>query len=328
MRILVASAPFAGLTSAQTGAALARAWAEFGAQLAVVPIAESGRGFSRAWADLTDATEQEWGAGLEVFTSSVGLAVHVLSEATSLPDTPSASREVGQRLAKVLNSAERAGLSTRETWLEVDHASWADGGEGFWRALHEGVVPQADWQLHLVTTSAERELHLTGFRGITAARGRVDGIHPGDMLAADQALVDWCTSIASPELGTTLGSGALGGLGAAVLALGGDVVTGPGECARLAGIDETSSLADVVVAGYDLLEFGSKGGDVLPLLAAVAEGAGRPLVAVSRFNWISARESRTMGVEQVFGLCGQPDVAPGEAELTELAVPVARTWCW
>ncbi|HSN44044.1 MAG TPA: hypothetical protein VLR88_08310, partial [Propionibacteriaceae bacterium] len=53
MRVVVATAAFAQLTPASTGAALARAWAGLGAEVAVVPLGEAGAGFATAWEELT-----------------------------------------------------------------------------------------------------------------------------------------------------------------------------------------------------------------------------------------------------------------------------------
>lgn len=319
MRVVIASGPIAGHSSLTTGSALARAWADLGTQAAVVPMGEAGRGFTRAWADLTGAAEVP---GLEgVFAGAAGIALAVDPDRSAEAND---SRPVGELLAAVLARAVEADLPHGEVWLDVAAHGWADGGAGFWHALAAARASLAAGGLHLVTTSAEQELHLTGFRGITAAHGRASGMHPGDMLAADQALVEWCAEIRDESLGTTPGAGAVGGLGAAVLALGGDVVTGPAECARLADLPATMQLADVVVTGYDQLDFGSKGGDLVPLVCELAEQAMRPCIAVARENFISARELRTMGLEQGFDL-GEVST---EDEVTEAARRIASSWHW
>lgn len=330
MRVLVATGAFQDLTSAQTGAAMARAWAELGAQCAVVPIAETGQGFGRAWADLVQAGPTDW-SDVEVFAADGGMALRFVDENPAEADEPSSSERLGVSVAALLAWAEHDGRPLPELWLEVPAWTWGDGGAGFWHATRQCHARLRGLRLHLVTTSAQAGLQLTGLRGITAATMHTTGAHPGELLAADQRLVDWCTSMGDPALGTTQGAGAVGGLGAAVLALGGDIVTGPREIARQARLADSVQQADLVVTGYDELDFGSKGGDLVPVVTELAESAGRPVVALARHNWISARELRTMGVEQGYALQSEDQ---GEAEvltadgITAACRTIAGTWHW
>ncbi|MGO4956473.1 glycerate kinase [Luteococcus sp. Sow4_B9] len=324
MRAVVACGPFKSLTSAQTGAAMARAWAELGAQLAVVPMGECGKGFGQAWSDLTDAVLEDV-AEHRAFVGPAGAVVQVDVEAGA-PEA-STSAAVGQAVGQLIAWAEMHRRPLPELWLEIPSWDWADGGRGFHRAFEVARGNLASTKLHLVTTGGQTELHLTGLRGITSIAAQGGGAHPGELIAADQALVDWCAELGDPQLGTTAGAGAVGGLGAAVLALGGDIVTGPGECARLAGLAATMQAADLVVTGYDALEFGTKGGDLVPMVTGLAEQAMRPVVAVCRRNWISARELRTMGVEEGYGLSSD-DRPLSTEEITAATAPVARTWHW
>lgn len=317
MRVLVAAAPVANLTSAQTGAALARAWAESGARLAVVPMTDAGAGFTRSFADLT-------GAGV---VTDGGIVRADGPAGTALAIVDSAGGGSGGLGRAVVEAMAVDASRTPDLWVEVGAFPWEDGGRGFWEATAP-VHDRLRDHLHLVTTADQLELHLTGFRGITAVAGRATGMHPGDMLAADQELVDWCAGIGRPELGTTPGSGAAGGVGASVLALGGDVVTGPAALSALSGLERSVAQADLVVTAVDLLDFGTKGGDVLPYLSDLAGDAGVPLLVLCRQNWISPRELRTMGVEQAVGLCASPDDLPDGPALTRLAAPVAADWRW
>ncbi|MEL4504190.1 glycerate kinase [Luteococcus sp. H138] len=326
MRVLVATGAFDNLTSAQTGAAMARAWADLGAQCAVVPIAEAGKGFGQAWADLTAAEPTPWEVD-GALVGPAGVAVRVDIDGNLESQDPGSSACVGATVRAVLSRAREEARPLPELWLEVPAFTWADGGAGFWQTLGDERARLSGLRVHLVVTAAQTEQQLTGLRGLTAATMHASGAHPGELLAADQALVDWCTQLGDPTLGTTPGAGAVGGLGAAVLALGGDVVTGPAECARLAGLADTMAQCDLVVTGYDELDFGSKGGDLLPLVAELAEAAMRPAIALARRNYISSRETRTMGIEQGYALApagGSLD----EAEIAEAVRPVARTWNW
>lgn len=356
MRVLVATGAFSQLTSAQTGAALARAWAEFGAQCAVVPIGEAGKGFGQSWADLVGADSvglrQVDGLQVELYhrAADASLCLGIRSPRTDDEDAAS-SAPVGTALRQALDDfpAPSPG-APREVWLELDAGSWHDGGAGFLAALGAradvGLAGGVDGlagisvldlagvrtrltgiRLHLVTSGEQAQRHLTGLRGITSARGHALGQHPGQMLATDQALVDLAAAAGAEQLATTAGSGAVGGLGFAVLALAGEVLTGPHACARIAGLEQSLRRADLVVTGYDELEFGTKGGDLLPEVTEAAQQAMKPVVALARRNWISARELRTMGIEEAYSLSA-PDVVLDEAALTAAAAASARTWSW
>lgn len=327
MRVVITSAPFAGLTARQTGSALARAWADLGVQVAVVPMADlvsdpTGEQYAQSLADLGGPTPvlPALGGGDERTASSAGVLARGLPEGD---------------------------LVIADAWPQPH---WHDGGAGLLHALgasadrpldqgvaalgsigHVDLAPARDAlqgrQIVLVTNAAEKAKSLTGLRGITSVLGHERRDDPATMLATDQALVELCAALGRPELATAPAAGACGGLGAAVLALDGQVLTAPEHLAQVAGLASTIGLADLVVGGYDRLEFGTKGGDLFPLLADLADVAMRPLLAVARTNHISARELRTMGVESGHALApdgGQLD----EQALTESVRTLARTWCW
>ncbi|GAA1387962.1 glycerate kinase [Luteococcus peritonei] len=356
MRVVVACGAFTQLTSAQTGAALARAWAELGARCAVVPIGEAGAGFGQAWADLVGAEPaglwQLDGLQAEVHhrpaDGSLCLALRPEALAEQAVDAAS-SHAAGAALARALADLGPAG-GPRQVLLEIAEGAWHDGGAGFLAALGaEADVPLdqgvaalsgitrldlapvrellAGAELHLVTRGEQAERHLTGLRGITSVRGHARGDHPGQMLAIDQALVDLAGAAGVPEAATAAGGGAAGGLGFAVLALGGRVSQGPRLCAELSRLARSMGQADLVVTGYDQLEFGTKGGDLLPEVTELAMQAMKPVVAMSRRNWISARELRTMGIEEAYSLA-TPDQVLDEKAITEASAASARTWTW
>lgn len=329
MRVVVACGPYEGLGPEATGVAIARAWASFGAEVAVVPMAEAGTDFAPAFAALTS-----------------GASDHLLVTCPDLSGRE-ASTMVGQAVGDALDGCAP---EVREVWVDIVGADWRDGGAGMLAALgavadvplDRGVddlagITQIDLApvrarlagrlLHLVVSPQGEAGHLTGMRGITAAHGHAHGADPAEMLAQDQALVDLAAACGRPELATVAGSGAQGGLGFVALLTGGRVATGPAWCAEFAGLAGTIAQADLVVTGYDQLEFGTKGGALVPLVAELAEQAMRPVVAVARHNWVSARELRTMGIEEGYTL--SPENEPlTTTQVTSVCLPVARTWSW
>lgn len=329
MRVVVACGPFEGLGPVDTGAAIARSWASLGAEVAVVPMAEAGADFAPAFAALTDGQPGR---------------LLVSCPATQEQTTSSV---VGRC---VVDALAGRGPEVREVWVESAGGEWRDGGAGLLAALgatadvplDQGVealsgITSIDRvavrerlggrTLHLVVAPEQDTGHLTGMRGITAAHGHAHGTDPAEMLAQDQALVDLAAACGRPELATTAGSGALGGVGFVALLTGGRVATGPSWCAELSALADTIAQADLVVTGCDQLEFGTKGGALLPLVTGLAEQAMRPVVAVARHNWISAREMRTMGIEEGYTL-SPSNQRLDESEVTQACLSVARTWTW
>ena len=118
------------------------------------------------------------------------------------------------------------------------------------------------------------------------------------MLAIDAALERFA-KLADPASANAPGSGACGGLGFAVLALGGRLTTGP----RLA-LESASPgrRLDLVVTGCEVFDFASRGGGVLAESARVAEEALCPCVALAGEVMIGSREMRTMGMESAYAV--------------------------
>ncbi|MFT4264251.1 MAG: glycerate kinase, partial [Nocardioides sp.] len=78
----------------------------------------------------------------------------------------------------------------------------------------------------------------------------------------------------------TPGTGAAGGLGGALLALGGTLVPGFGHVARHLGLEGAVARADLVVTGEGRLDATSFAGKVVGGVAALATRHGVPVVAI------------------------------------------------
>ena len=347
MRVLVATDRIGALTSAQAGAVLAGAWPAESAS--VIPIGEAGNGFSQAYAD-------QRGLPLEVAAGPDGVVALARSEdlllvALELPGVVTgpipyeASTELlGHTLQAALTESSAATVVVDLSGLDAH-----DGGAGFLGAL--GAV--ADAPLHLgvsalsgvstldlapcrallagreligVVPSAEVSLPLLGLRGITARRGRAAGDDPARLVATD-ATLERLARLAGPEFANWPGTGACGGLGFAVLALGGRLTTGP----ALAFQTSPAPPVDLVVTGCDRFDFASRGGGVV---AAVAERAAQllaPCIAIAGEVYVGAREMRTMGIEAAYAVreaAGTPPALVSEPELAATVQRVARSWQW
>lgn len=360
MRVVVATDRFPALSSAQAGAAMATAWAEHRAQVAVVPLGNALAGFQQALADLLAApddliaTEHGIASVVEADTED-GTLLAIRPEhvpAGDGIDPVASSVEVGHLVREVVTAARRRGPVSRIV-LELGDRPCHDGGAGFLSALgaradrdltggvaalagitSADLAPVVDWldgvALDLVVPAGEEGRHLVGLRGLTSVRGHAIGLDPTTLLSTDQALVDLAAALDQKRTSISAGAGAAGGIGFAVRALGGVVTTGAAYGRDLAKLTDTISQADLVVTGGAQLDFGTMGGDVLFTVLAAASAALRPVVVVAEHNFISARELRSIGIEAAYSVRSDvTDPTPvGVEELLAAVRPVANSWTW
>ena len=248
MQVMVASDTVGSLSSARAGAAIGSGWA--GADVRVLPIGESGDGFVPGYADLLGAeVEADVEHGCLVSHAGTAAEVAVQVAGSEVAGTAAADRHVPSRWARPLARILR---ERRPERLLVDLAGcrsttpapgcwprWAPTAD---RPLDSGVEPLAGWRRltcqppgrgpgrsRAGRASCPRlrsSQPLLGLRGITSLAGRAAGLEPAELLATDAAL-DRFARLAAPEQAAAPGAGACGGLGFAVLALGGRLTTGP-----------------------------------------------------------------------------------------------------
>jgi glycerate 2-kinase len=203
----------------------------------------------------------------------------------------------------------------------------------------------ADTELIGVVPAAELGALLLGLRGITSRLGRERDADPGRMLAVDSALERYA-SFAAPQSSAAPGSGACGGLGFAILALGGRLVVGPDATLGGSRSDRSTSgrvtfdtafagaRPELVLTGCDSFDFARRGGGVVAEAARLATDALAPCVVLAGDVYVGAREMRSMGIEAAYavradaGPADTPAGAVSAGELAELARRVARTWRW
>ncbi len=346
MRVLVATDVIGSLSSAEAGAALAVGWS--GEDVQVLPIGESGAGFVAAYADrLGVATRLD-----TVETHLVESARHedlallglAAGERTADPLTASS-----YALGAAIRTALEAG-DVRRIVVDLGGPPGHDAGAGLLAALgatadrpldrgpialtgigrielddlHERL---AGIELVGVVPGSTRAARLLGLRGISSLRGRAEDWDTADMLAADTAL-DAYARLVGPERRAEAGAGACGGLGFALLALGGVLTTGPG----LAFDEAAGPPWDLVVTGSSLFDFATRGGGVVAAVAEHAAAALSPCVVVAGEVLIGAREMRTMGIEAAYAVhesrLDRPAGMVHVGELTRVAERVARSWRW
>ena len=171
---------------------------------------------------------------------------------------------------------------------------------------------------------------LLGLRGITSLSR--DAGRPELMLSTDAALAGYRPAGPARASPTFPGAGACGGLGLAILALGGRLTTGPALAfASPAGVAATRGV-DLVVTGCTVFDFASRGGGVVAAAAAKAVELLSPCVVIAGEVVIGSREMRTMGIEAAYAVRESSlDTPSGDVSVPELAQTarrVARSWNW
>jgi glycerate kinase len=324
-----------------------------------VPVGEAGAGFVTAFADQLNVQPEISAAGAYTIITAQRGQTAVLGVTGEHPHTDldeaaaaaaglpldASSRPLGQALAELLT-----GGRFHRVYLDLGGLAVHDAGAGLLaglgatsdRPLDRGaaglsgqsaidlgraVAAIDDTELIGVVPAREIGQHLLGLRGITSLRGRAAGADSESLLRIDAELERF-SALVSPDSATQPGAGACGGLGFALLALGGRLTTGPAVA-----LGPSTRQADLVVTGCTVFDFATRGGGVVGAVADAAAAALSPCIVLAGEVLIGAREMRTMGIEAAYAVreshLDRPEATlVGEADLAELARRVSRSWSW
>jgi glycerate kinase len=352
MRILVATDSISALSSRRAGEAIAAGWLP-GGEVSVLPIGEAGAGFVAAYADLVGAKTSSGKTDDVTVTTAIGpnaSAVYVLgtSRLVGIPYEQS-SRPIGEAIAALLRNSQPARILVDLAGVRLHDAGagmLAALGATADRPLDRGVrglnglseldlVPAQErmrkTDLLGVVPAGQLDQLLLGLRGITVRAGQEASVEPELMLRTD-ATLEAFARLASPSHAVAPGAGACGGLGFAVLALGGRLTTGPAIALASPEGREGLRNVDLVVTGCSVFDFASRGGGVVAAMAEAASTVLSPCIVIAGEVLIGSREMRAMGIEAAYAVRESAlDVPRGEVEEKELAsraLRVARSWFW
>jgi glycerate 2-kinase len=352
VRILVATDAIGAMSSRQAGELIASSWRR-AAEISVLPIGEAGAGFATAYADLAGIRTSTHVADGGIVTIGMGLStalveVHGSGRGTGIPYQKS-SCLIGEAMATVLGNGppERVLVDLAGLWVHDAGAGMltALGALGD-RPLDQGVealsglreldlAPArallAQTELVGVVPLAQLDQPLLGLRGITSRTGREASVQPQLMLDIDATLQTFA-ELAAPGQVDAPGAGACGGLGFAVMALGGRLTTGPAIAFSSPDGKRGLQNLDLVVTGCSVYDFASRGGGVVAAVAEAASVALSPCIVIAGEVVIGSREMRTMGIEAAYAVRESVlDDPRGDVSVDELAATarrVARSWTW
>jgi glycerate 2-kinase len=352
VRIMVATDSIGALSSQQAGEVIASGWLS-AADVLVLPIGDAGAGFVAAYADLAGMTTSSRVSADVIVTTGTASGTGLIQvfgsgRGVGIPYQES-SRPIGQAIAAMVEreAPRRILIDLAGLWVHDAGAGLLAGlGAVGDRPLDRGVealdgLTQLDLaparallgQIELVgvVPAAELDQPLLGLRGMTARAGRETSVEP-EMLLHTDTTVESFARLTSGVHAAAPGAGACGGLGFAVLALGGRLTTGP--AIALASSDAMSALpgVDLVITGCSVFDFASRGGGVVAAMAEAASTVLSPCILIAGEVVIGSREMRTMGIEAAYAVresaLDDPRGAVDEAELAATARRVARSWTW
>jgi glycerate kinase len=352
VRILIATDSIGPLSSRQAGEVIASGWFS-AAEASVLPIGEAGSGFVTAYADLIGAATSSRVANGVLVTTAQGPDAAVVqslgpNRGQGIPFAES-SRPIGDALAGLLRGraphrilVDLAGLWVHDAGAGLLAALGAtanrpldrgvaglDGLSEFDLAPARALVGNTD--LVGVVPAEQLAQPLLGLRGITSRTGREASADHEEMLHTDAALEAFAR-LASPTHGTAPGAGACGGLGFAILALGGQLSTGPLLALASPAGHQGLRGVDLVVTGCSVFDFASRGGGVVAAMAETAAAMLTPCIVIAGEVLIGSREMRTMGIEAAYPVrestLDEPVGNVTADEVASTARRVARSWTW
>lgn len=311
--MLLATGPVANVSPRQAAIALAEGFAGR-AQVAVIGLAEGGLPLAQALTE-PDGEIELLRAGRVARCADL-VVVGADPEPTA---DPLAGSSAG--LGRLLHYALQNGVPDRVV-LDLTGTDCHDAGQGLLAELPDARDRLGNCELIGVVPDGQQKDLLLGLRGVTSRRGRALGIPAERMLAVDAAIERFALDLA-PQHARANGAGAAGGLGFAVLALGGRLATGATLTAEHTQLDRALDAADLVITACDSFDFGSRGGGVVAELTKRCEAFEVPLVVVSPVVGMSGREMRTLGIESAHPV--DPGTDPAEG-LTRTARRLAEGW--
>lgn len=320
MRVLIAPDSYGDtLTAVQAAAAIAAGWnrARPGDQFSIAPQSDGGPGFVSVLADqlgerrrlavsgpLDDEVEAEW-----VFDASSGTAYLGCAEACGLalldgPPTPQTalaahSRGVGQLIAAAL----QAGAA--RIVVGLGGSACTDGGRGMVDEL--GGLDAARQRLAGTELVAawDVEYPLLGPWGAARVFGPQKGADADTVVELEHRLSEWGAQLdaaAGREISAEQGAGAAGGIGAALLGLGGRCESGAAIIAEQTRLADEIAAADIVVTGEGRFDEQSMHGKVIGALVATARSRETPVLVLAGQVCLDGAAQQAAGILAAFAI--------------------------
>ena len=288
LRVLIAPDCFGdSLTAVQAAQSIANGW-RHGRPcdvLTLAPQSDGGPGFvdvlasrlgerrsARVSGPLSDEVTAEW-----VFDPASGTAYVECAQACGLallPEGPTVQTALAAHSAGVgqlLDAALQAGA--RRIVVGLGGSACTDGGRGLVDAL--GGLAAAKERLTDVELIAATDVEhpLLGDMGAAQVFGPQKGADPDTVATLENRMTAWADELAAAghDVRAEPGAGAAGGLGAALMALGGRRESGAAVIAEHTGLADDVAGAELIITGEGRFDDQSLHGKVVSALAAGAK---------------------------------------------------------
>ncbi len=351
LRVLIAPDCFGNsLTAVEAASAVAAGWRRGRPQddLVLAPLSDGGPGFidvlaarhpdwrslrSRVRGPLTDHVEATW-----VFDPATATAYIESAQACGLalldggPTVGTALAAHSAGVGELIEQALRCGAAA--IVIGLGGSACTDGGRGMVEAL--GGLDGAQRKLSgvdlIVATDVENPL--LGPSGAARVFGPQKGADRRTVEMLETRLAAWGEMLAAAtgrSIADLPGAGAAGGLGAALLALGGRRESGARVIAVHTGTDEQIAHTDLLITGEGRLDEQSLHGKVVGFLAAAARERGLPVLVLAGQVALSAPTAAAAGITAAHALsdyAGSVRRAMDDAagQLSSLATRIAANW--
>ncbi len=354
LHILIAPDSFGDTMSAVVAAnAIARGWAAARPDDALVlaPQSDGGPGFvdvlaSRFATLVTEDVHGPLGAGVTahwLFDAASSTAYVECAQACGLhqlggrPTPRTAVAATTHGVGELVAAALARGA--RRLVVGLGGSSTTDGGAGLVDAL--GGPEEARERLAGVeiVVASDVENPLLGALGAAAVFGPQKGADPETVEVLEKRLTEWSITLndlAGRDITADAGAGAAGGIGAALLALGGRRVSGATVVADATDLTAEVAAADLVITGEGKFDSQTLRGKVVAALYNAASttgagGAGAQTVVLAGQVALSPAEIEEVGIagaHAIVDVAGSVEVAMNDAEnqLVKLAETVAGSF--
>jgi glycerate 2-kinase len=299
LRLLIAPDSYGDtLTAVEAAGAIAAGWNRVrpGDRLIVAPQSDGGPGFVDVLAGrvgerravqvcgpLTDEVRAEW-----VLDSASGTAYLECAQACGLallggPPTPATALAAQTRgVGRLIDAALDEGAA--RIVVGLGGSASTDGGRGLIEEL--GGLQTARRRLAGVELIAACDVEhpLLGPWGAARVFGPQKGADPDTVAALEERLAAWAAELdaaAGRSVSAESGAGAAGGIGAALLALGGRCESGASIIAEHTDLASDLAVVDLAITGEGKFDDQSLRGKVVGALAAAARSAQVPLVVLA-----------------------------------------------
>ena len=303
MRVLIAPDKFAGtLTAVEAAEAIAEGWSQRAPadELDLAPMSDGGPGFVDVLASALDGDLHSLtvsGPHGDPTPATILLAADTAYVESAqacgrhLTRDPEAATTYG--VGVLVRAAIDAGV--RRVVVGLGGSGTNDGGAGLLAAL--GAEPYAGLAAGLgglagltsvtlprleveLVAASDVDNPLTGLFGATKTYGPQKGL-PEERLPAVDGLLQHLADVTDRRIALQKGAGAAGGLGFALMLLGGRRQSGIELVAEALDLRARARRSDMVVTGEGAFDFSSRSGKVPYGVAAIAEQALRPCIALA-----------------------------------------------